>query len=264
MGKRLDYTGVKLHMLTGVRETEDNTTAGRKWEWFCDCGKTVFTPASKVKCGHTKSCGCIRSSTTLNGKRVYGHGISEDGKYKRYIYEGKRKLATREYHTWTNMLERCYSKTNHIDNPSYVGCEVSDNFKNFQFFAEWCNNQIGFHEKNARLDKDILNKGNKLYSEDTCVFVPNCLNVLLCNSKKTRGTLPVGVQWHKSSSSYYASCNVGGKHKHLGSFDNPKDAFEVYKAFKENRIKEMADKHKEILDIRAYDGLFNYKVEITD
>ena len=34
------------------------------------------------------------------------------------------------------------------------------------------------------IDKDVLLKGNKIYSEDTCVFIPPCLNLMLTKREK--------------------------------------------------------------------------------
>ena len=103
---------------------------------------------------------------------VCGIGIYSEGKYKSSI---KRKM-TKEYSLWVSMLNRCYGAGVHLRVPTYKTCEVSENFKNFQYFAEWCNNQLGFGTKGWELDKDLLVRGNKVYSEETCVFIPRVIN----------------------------------------------------------------------------------------
>ena len=80
-------------------------------------------------------------------------------------------VHTKEYKLWTGMLERCYSTTLRNKYPTYKDCEASENFKSFEYFYEWCNNQIGFGNEGWQLDKDLLIKGNKIYSENTCVFM---------------------------------------------------------------------------------------------
>lgn len=198
---------------------------------------------------------------------VCGIGVYEDGKYKGYnTCCGSKNGMTKEYSLWTGMLQRCYGGHQKDGrNSTYIECTVSDNFKNFQFFAEWCNNQIGFNCKDYHLDKDILRKGNKVYSENTCVFVPKELNMLFNKKKKQRGSYPIGVSFHKRDKYYTATVSVGkGKAKLIGRFDNPTEAYLAYKEEKERIIKTAATYWKEHIDLRVYDALINYEVEITD
>ena len=79
---------------------------------------------------------------------VYGVGITGT-KYLITI----SGVKTREYALWKNMLKRCYSDTYQKKYPTYEGCEVSDNFKNYEYFYEWCHKQIGFGNQGWHLDK---------------------------------------------------------------------------------------------------------------
>lgn len=191
---------------------------------------------------------------------IYGVGIYEKGKYQSKIGQ----IRTKEYETWMSLLKRCYSERDLSLQPTYRGCTVSDNFKNFQFFAEWCNSQIGFTNKGWCLDKDIILKGNKFYSEDTCCFVPNEINILFTKRAKCRGKCPIGVTFHKRQIKYLSRLMVEGKKVHLGSFSCPIEAFKVYKSAKEEHISCVANKYKDYISHIAYKSLLNYKVDIED
>jgi hypothetical protein len=174
------------------------------------------------------------------------------------------KKTTREHTLWTNMLRRCYSASYHIERPSYIGCSVSENFKDYSYFYHWCQNQIGFDLDNYQLDKDILEKGNKIYSEDLCLFIPAEINISLVKNKRNRGEHPIGVSFDKKSKSFRARVSNNGNCILVGYFDKPEDAFLVYKEEKEKYLRSLAFKHKNFIDVRAYRALIEYKVDITD
>ena len=174
-------------------------------------------------------------------------------------------VKTKEYVLWKGMLERCYSDTSKKKKPTYEGCEVSDKFKSYEYFYEWCHKQIGFNNKDWHLDKDLSIKGNKVYSESTCVFIPQEINSLLVKSDKIRGEHLIGVSWHNASKAFEARVSKNkGKQEHLGYFNTEIEAFNAYKIAKESFIKEQAEKWKGQIDPRAYEALMNYTVNIDD
>lgn len=112
------------------------------------------------------------------------------------------------------------------------------------------------------VDKDILFKNNNLYSPNTCCIIPNSINVLLTKRKSKRGDYPIGV--YKKDNKYCSKCKYLGKTYWLGTYDNEYDAFMAYKNFKEQSIKNIANKYRDYLSNNVYMALLNYKVEIND
>ena len=146
---------------------------------------------------------------------------------------------------------------------------MSENFKYYEYFYEWCHKQIGFgadgNGNSFQLDKDLLVKGNKVYSETICVFLPNEINSLLTKRTASRGEYLIGVSWSETNKAFMARVNKNtGKSKHLGYYNTELEAFNAYKQAKESFIKEQANKWKGKIDIRAYNALMNYQEEITD
>lgn len=171
--------------------------------------------------------------------------------------------ATKEYRLWEKMLERCYSEKLHKRMPTYLGCSVSEDFKDFQGFAEWVNKQVGFNVDGFQLDKDLLQRGNKVYGEDTCLFIPALLNTLLVKSDAIRGDCPIGV--YNLKGVFVAKMKVGlGEAQYLGSFPTPEAAFAAYKLAKESFIKQRANEYRDQIDPRAYAALMAYEILITD
>ena len=191
---------------------------------------------------------------------VYGVGVTGT-KYPITVDD----VITKEYVLWRGMLKRCYSDVYKKRYPTYEGCKVSNKFKNYEYFYEWCHKQIGFDVKGWHLDKDLLIKGNKVYSESTCVFIPAEVNALLTKCTNSRGEHLIGVYWHNKRKAFEARVRKNkGKQEYLGLFKTEIEAFNTYKVAKESFIKELANKWKGKIDGRAYEALMNYTVEITD
>ena len=184
---------------------------------------------------------------------IYGKGI---------LGEGFKQSESQSYsfQLWKNMLKRCYSEVSFKKSPSYEQCLTSETFNHYQQFKTWCNQQLGFGNTGWELDKDILVKGNKVYSEDTCCFVPKEINLLLVKHDKGRGNYSLGVDYHKSRKQFRTRCSD----KHLGWFNTEIEAFNAYKTAKEDYIKSLANKWKDQIDPKVYEALMKYEVEITD
>ena len=172
---------------------------------------------------------------------------------------------TKEYNLWQSMLRRCYSDTYKKKNPTYINCEVSDKFKSYEYFYEWCQSQVGFGNEGWHLDKDLLIKSNKVYSENTCIFIPAEINSLLTKREVSRGEHLIGVSWSETNKAFVAMVNKNkGNSKWLGYFKTEIEAFNAYKQAKEAFVKEQAEKWKGYIADRAYEALMNYEVNIDD
>lgn len=167
----------------------------------------------------------------------------------------------REYNLWRNMRVRCVTSEKDV---TYNGCDISPEFKVFSKFKVWCNSQIGFDKNGWQLDKDIIVKGSRLYSPETCCFVPRDINNLFTLRGNFRGTLPIGVHRSWKEGMYIARIVRYGKGKHLGWYSDVEKAFQAYKEAKETYIKEVAEKWKGQVDTRVYEALMNWEINIDD
>lgn len=193
-------------------------------------------------------------------KTVFGIGYFGEGEYKSHK-DGK--YAT-QYKTWYNMMRRCYDKKNLKNHPTYKDCSVVEEWHNFQTFGNWFDeNYYEIECQRMELDKDILIKGNKIYSPNTCVFVPHNINSMIVKGYKS--TKIIGVSFIKNENRYTTQCHDNeGNSEYLGSYKNPIEAFRTYKNFKEKVIKNVADKYKGKIPNKLYEALLQYEVEITD
>ena len=171
-----------------------------------------------------------------------------------------------EYGLWKKIHNRSYNPEENYKTLSYIGCSVADVWFDYQELANFWH-MDEYRKDGWHLDKDILVKGNKVYSPDTCVFVPPRINGLFCKSLASRGDLPIGVGKSSEGSlkPYTVRCkNAEGKATFLGTFHNPLEGFPIYKQFKESVIKDVANEYRSQISDKLYNALLNYKIEITD
>lgn len=215
-----------------------------------------------VEIGETKYQQYVHAGNliSLNVHDKYAPSVAGKGIFGDAVVDVKSQVYT----SWAGMLKRCY--TFYEDKPrariNYEGCEVHEDFLYLPDYINWYGKQIV--QPKWHLDKDLLVPGNKVYSPDTCVFLPRALNTFLTLRGNERGPYPLGVTIHENTGHYEAACNRDGKRVYLGVYKTPEAAFAAYKIEKEAYAKDLAERWKDQIDPRAYEALIKFQVNITD
>ena len=164
------------------------------------------------------------------------------------------------------MLRRGYCQKVKVKSPNYKDVSVCDEWHYLSNFAQWVNNPVNGYHKGYHLDKDLIKKGNKTYSPQTCCFLPPEINYLFKKPKQHEKSNPYPIGVHKYKKAYIVQLYKYRERVYVGSFDNPHDAFLAYKDAKEAHIKELAQTYYDRGDItkRVYDAMIRWNVEITD
>ena len=169
-------------------------------------------------------------------RKIHGVGINDldytvivtetvgyvDGKQKQKV------IWKCPYYTkWIMMLSRCYSKTLHKALPRYENCAVCDEWLLLSNFKAWMEKQDW---EGKHLDKDLIVRGNRMYSPETCCFIPEKLNIFMVECNASRGDFPIGVSWRSDRGKFRARCNnpFTRKEEHLGYFSDLVDAHNAW------------------------------------
>lgn len=213
---------------------------------------------------HLRGCGCKTCAASQprsrNGITTKYGGIT-DVDFSTNITDEVRKL----HGVWCSLLERCNGERTKEKRPTYKECSICEEWKYFSNFLSWTKDKSNGFQQGYNLDKDILVKGNKVYSPETCCFVPQEINKLIIKCDKSRSDYPLGVSLLPSGK-FLAKCTIKCKGVNLGTYDTPEEAFFAYKQTKEKYIQEVATEYYNNGKIteKVYNALMNYKVEITD
>ena len=200
-------------------------------------------------------------------------GIDRNGNVPK-TYESKdgKYVNTWEYNKWRAMLQRCFDNKYKEKEPTYKDATCCDRwlcFANFLEDFEILKNEYNWSkDEKLNLDKDILNKNNKIYSLENCILVPNWINMLFVNNDAKRGEYPIGVCYNKQRKKYQAFFYINRKQIGLGYYNTIEQAFNAYKMAKENEIKRIVNdcvsKGFMTKDSRLYKAMISYQIEITD
>ena len=185
---------------------------------------------------------------------LYGVAYMGVGKHKAKI-KGKH---VQHYSIWTGAVCRCYCPVRLAKRPSYIGCTLSKEFLCYQNFAEWYTTHESYG-LGYELDKDLLVKGNKVYSAETCTLIPREINLAIRTDRKKDSDLPVGVLKNKIGG-YTAGVRIKSKDCHLGTFNTMEEASAAYVVAKEAYVKELALEYKDQIEPRAFKALMNWTV----
>lgn len=182
-----------------------------------------------------------------NLKVAFGIGYNGIGEYRQH--------GVRAHSFWYKMMQRAYCPAYKAAHPTYEDVTVSDEWHNYQNFAEWCSNRPQYSLPDINLDKDILVRGNKVYSPETCSLVPQHINKVLSQKSATR-ELPIGVV--PEGMKYIARCMIEKENVYLGLFATAESAGRAYVKAKEKEVKRVAEEYKDILDTSVYEALMKY------
>lgn len=195
---------------------------------------------------------------------VYGVGYLGQGEYNA-VKNGKMTI---QYSYWKAMMQRCYCKSIKKHTSAYDNVSVCEEWHNFQNFAKWFDKNFYLVDgEKMNLDKDILKKGNTVYSPETCIFVPMKINQLFIKNKTVRNpNLCIGVRYNKNRNKYQAQCGTLDERrvKTICCVNTLEEAFNKYKVYKEDLIKSVAQQYKDKIPNKLYEAMMEYEVLITD
>ena len=187
---------------------------------------------------------------------TYGVGYNSKRDHQTTI-DGKPTIA---YSTWHSMMSRCYDQKTLKRSPTYIGCNVADDWHDYQDFADWFYSH-NYSSMGYQLDKDLILPNNKIYSSSTCAFVPHELNSLLLVAKSLRGEFPQGVYMDKRRDKLMAIIRINGERRFLGVFDCPDEAHQAYKLAKERHVKNKALEWANRIEWNVFVALMNWTLD---
>jgi hypothetical protein len=167
--------------------------------------------------------------------KLYGIGINDaDSDSSLEILEKWRRMLAR-----CVAVERGYtcSQSDSVIN-SYVGVEVCEEWKTYSNFERWVITQDW---EGKDLDKDLLGNG-KLYSPDTCCFLPHILNSQICLQDKGLHGIH-GVGFNSEKGKYYAVKYKRNKKIKKRHFNTKEEAHHCWQIFKAEVIDELVEEY---------------------
>lgn len=191
----------------------------------------------------------VNNYTNAQRKSLFNYGIN-DADYRTHPCFNKKQLKCPIYSVWTGILARVYDENQREVYPTYREVSVCEEWLMFSNFRKWF---IENHVDGYAIDKDLLLPKNKIYSPDTCIFVPTWLNSFTVDCGARRGKCLIGVTWNDKRGKFIARCRdpKTKKQKNLGGFLTEQEAYDCYLTRKLEIASELRPEMDKI-DVRIY------------
>ena len=155
------------------------------------------------------------------------------------------------YEIWHSILQRTVDEKYKSLHKAYKDASICNEWLLLSNFKVWFDEH---YVEGYFIDKDLLGLKSKVYSPDTCCFLPAEISSAITRGKFER-ELPIGVMRYKNR--FKAVCRL----KYLGIFNTVKEARSAYLEEKKKHITELANKWKDKIEPRAYNALINLDVD---
>ena len=150
--------------------------------------------------------------------------------------------GTKYYNTWKGLIARCNGK-----DKFYLDCTLDKKWESLSNFKKWFeNNYYEIDSETMDLDKDILVKYNRVYGENTCIFVPHSINCLFSGG--------IDITYTQNDK-YMVRGIVDGKRIGLGTYENYNYARSIAIENKERHINNTLLKYKYKIPEKIYKAL---------
>lgn len=189
--------------------TEKSKEKKRYGLYRCMCGADFVSECAKIKSGNTKSCGCYKKQLIIEKNTT--HGMT-----KHPIYGA-----------WFNIKQRTTNHRNkNFKDYGGRGIVMCDEWLNS--FEKFMDDMMPTWKKGLSIDR-INNDGN--YEPSNCRWTVQTIQsrnsqLIRLNNKSGFRGVSVG-----KNGKWVASIGLNGKSKHLGSFNSPMVAAEIYNSY---------------------------------
>ena len=215
---RKDLTDQRFGRLVVIKQAEDYISNGgnhyARWLCKCDCGNEIIAYDSKIKSGHTKSCGCFQQEVRIECHKKYNtydltgeYGIGYTSKGEKFYFDLEDYDLIKDYYWYISSYNYVCSITNkkHINMHRLVtNCPdnlVPDHIHGY-------NSRNDNRKSNLRIVTRSQNNMNK--------------GLQINNSSGEKW-----VYFNRNTNKWYAQITLNNKTINLGNYKNFDDAIKA-------------------------------------
>lgn len=204
MRKIIDLSNQKFGKLTVIKYLGNDKHKKALWLCKCDCGNETVVESSRLRKGHTKSCGCYRNESAFIKSTTHG------------------KSKSRLYKIWYAMVNRCYNPSSE-SYKSYGarGIKICDCIPDFITFYQWSVNN-GYSDELTIERKNV--NDNYCICQNNIKWAGKVEQARNTRIHKSNTSGQRGIGFHKASGKFRARICVENKQIHLGTFDTLEEA----------------------------------------